>query len=129
MAIAFFVVRLPIHYQFWLGRLIGNLFQRIGGRRARIAAQNIDLCFPDLSVQEKQRLLKQVFASTGIAVMEWLAIPGTIYHIEYKENLEEAKWRVLDKVVYDDLSVRRFSFGDFMNKNIPRRFYRMVVVE
>jgi len=70
MAIAFFVVRLPIHYQFWLGRLIGNLFQRIGGRRARIAAQNIDLCFPDLSVQEKQRLLKQVFASTGIAVME-----------------------------------------------------------
>ena len=70
IAIAFLVVRLPIRYQFRLGRLIGTLFQRIGGRRARIAKKNIDLCFPDLSAQEKQGLLKKVFASTGIAVIE-----------------------------------------------------------
>ncbi|MCH2353599.1 MAG: lipid A biosynthesis lauroyl acyltransferase, partial [Pseudomonadales bacterium] len=47
IAVAFFVVRLPIRYQLQLGRLIGNLLQRIGGRRARIADQNIELCFPD----------------------------------------------------------------------------------
>ena len=70
IAIAFLVVRLPVRYQFRLGRLIGTLFQRIGGRRARIAAKNIDLCFPDLSAEEKQGLLKEVFASTGIAVIE-----------------------------------------------------------
>ena len=70
IAVAFFVVRLPIRYQFRLGRLIGNLFQRIGGRRTRIAAQNIELCFPDLSAQERARLTKQVFESTGIAIIE-----------------------------------------------------------
>ena len=70
IAVAFLLVRLPIRSQFRLGRLIGNLFRRVGGRRARIAAKNIELCFPDLNQHERQQLLNQVFESTGIAIIE-----------------------------------------------------------
>lgn len=64
------VVRLPLRAQFSVGRTIGRVFERFGGRRARIAAKNIELCFPELDEKQRRDLVDRVFKSIGITVIE-----------------------------------------------------------
>lgn len=40
------------------------------GRRARIAARNLELCFPELPAGERERLLEAHFQSLGISLFE-----------------------------------------------------------
>jgi len=61
---------LPYKWQLGLGRLIGLMFFNIGGKRKHIANTNLKLCFPDMSSQERQRILKENFKNTGIALFE-----------------------------------------------------------
>jgi KDO2-lipid IV(A) lauroyltransferase len=68
-----------------------------GGRRKRIAQTNIDLCFPDLSVAERARIMRENFASMGIAVLEmgmsWWAPERRLRRLvtlEGMENLDAA---------------------------------------
>jgi KDO2-lipid IV(A) lauroyltransferase len=43
---------------------------RLASSRRKIAARNLELCFPAMAAAERTRLLKENFASTGIAFFE-----------------------------------------------------------
>ena len=71
---------------------------RLAGSRRRIAQRNLELCFPDLSDAERDRLLKENFASNGIALFEmamswWWpqARLQRLAHIEGLEHLRQAQ--------------------------------------
>ncbi|WP_448211292.1 LpxL/LpxP family Kdo(2)-lipid IV(A) lauroyl/palmitoleoyl acyltransferase [Colwellia sp. MEBiC06753] len=61
---------LPFKWQLALGRKIGQLMYRIGGTRKKVADTNLKLCFPDMSAEEREKLLKKNFENTGIALLE-----------------------------------------------------------
>lgn len=61
---------LPYKFQLALGRGVGRLLMKLGSSRQRVAETNLKLCFPDMSEQERQRMLKANFENTGIALFE-----------------------------------------------------------
>jgi len=70
ISLAWCITRLPIACQFWLGKQLGKLSYRAGGRRLDITRTNIALCFPERSVAEQDRLVREIFISTGISATE-----------------------------------------------------------
>lgn len=65
-----FTCWLPYRWQIGLGRAIGRLAHGIGAERRAIARRNIELCFPELSVDERDALARRHFESLGISLME-----------------------------------------------------------
>lgn len=65
------IVQLPYPALLTIGRFLGALMYRFAGDRRRIAKRNLELCFPEKSSAERKRLLKENFASTGIAFLKW----------------------------------------------------------
>jgi KDO2-lipid IV(A) lauroyltransferase len=61
---------LPYKLQLMLGRILGRLLYRVGSSRKRVAMKNLELCFPEMSQQERTRILKKNFENTGIALFE-----------------------------------------------------------
>lgn len=70
LGLLWLVVQLPYPILLRLGRLAGFFMYRLAGSRRRIAARNLELCFPGVSKVARQRLLRENFASTGMAVFE-----------------------------------------------------------
>ncbi|MDH0301208.1 MULTISPECIES: lipid A biosynthesis lauroyl acyltransferase [unclassified Pseudomonas] len=98
LGLLWLVVQLPYRALLGLGRALGAVMYRVAGERRRIAARNLELCFPELSGDERQRLLKENFASTGIAffemAMSWWwpkARLARLAHIEGLEHLQAAQ--------------------------------------
>lgn len=98
LGLLWLVVQLPYRVLLGLGRALGAVMYRLAGERRRIAARNLELCFPQLSIDERQHLLKENFASTGIAffemAMSWWwpkARLARLAHIEGIEHLEAAQ--------------------------------------
>ncbi len=80
LGLLWLVAQLPYRVLLLLGRGLGALMYRVAGSRRYIAGRNLELCFPQLSAAERERLLKENFASTGIAFFEtamswWWAEP------------------------------------------------------
>ncbi len=91
------LTRLPYAVQLEIGRLIGRLLYLVATRRRHIAKVNLALCFPELSVAERQRILAENFASMGIGMLEmgmsWWDSGKRLKKlcsIEGMENLEQA---------------------------------------
>jgi Kdo2-lipid IVA lauroyltransferase/acyltransferase len=61
---------LPYRLQLFLGKMIGRLLYKIGSSRKKVAARNLELCFPDMSDDEREVMLKRNFENTGIALLE-----------------------------------------------------------
>ncbi|BFO02869.1 lipid A biosynthesis lauroyl acyltransferase [Pseudomonas guariconensis] len=98
LGLLWLVAQLPYRALLALGRALGALMYRVAGERRRIAARNLELCFPELSRDERQHLLKENFASTGIAFFEmamswWWPKPrlARLAHIEGLEHLQAAQ--------------------------------------
>ncbi|WP_325435580.1 lipid A biosynthesis lauroyl acyltransferase [Pseudomonas nitroreducens] len=98
LGVLWLVVQLPYPALLGLGRGLGALMYRVVGSRRAIAARNLELCFPELSAAERKRLLKENFASTGIAffemAMSWWwpkARLAKLAHIEGIEHLKKAE--------------------------------------
>ena len=98
LGVLWLVVQLPYKVQLCIGRVLGAVMYRIAGDRRRIAARNLELCFPEKTAAERERLLKENFASTGIAFFEmamswWWSKPrlGKLAHVEGLEHLEQAQ--------------------------------------
>ncbi|MCG8294990.1 lipid A biosynthesis lauroyl acyltransferase [Pseudomonas entomophila] len=98
LGLLWLVAQLPYRALLALGRALGAVMYRLAGERRRIAARNLELCFPELSGDERQRLLKENFASTGIAffemAMSWWwpkARLARLAHIEGIEHLQAAQ--------------------------------------
>ncbi|MBM7059696.1 lipid A biosynthesis lauroyl acyltransferase [Pseudomonas sp. UL073] len=70
LGLLWLIVQLPYRVLLRLGRLLGALMYSLAVSRRQIAARNLELCFPALSEAERKRLLKENFASTGIAFFE-----------------------------------------------------------
>ncbi|MGE7994124.1 lipid A biosynthesis lauroyl acyltransferase [Pseudomonas sp. NPDC089554] len=98
LGLLWLVVQLPYRALLGLGKGLGAVMYYLAGERRRIAARNLELCFPELSGDERQRLLKANFASTGIAffemAMSWWwpkARLVRLAHIEGLEHLQAAQ--------------------------------------
>ena len=64
------VARLPLSWILALGRGFGHLAFYLAGSRRRIAKVNIDLCFPELTPQQRDQLLKDNLLHTGMGLAE-----------------------------------------------------------
>lgn len=73
-ALLWLLGRLPLHALHALGDAIGWLWLRAGLREALVAAVNLRLCFPDLTDDQRQALLRETLAQTGRTATElaWL---------------------------------------------------------
>lgn len=61
---------LPFNWQIGLGKSMGRLAHRIGAERRAITRRNIELCFPELSIQERNKLAREHFEALGVSLME-----------------------------------------------------------
>ncbi len=50
--------------------MLGRLLMKVLKSRRKVAAKNLELCFPELSEQEHHQLLVQNFENTGMALFE-----------------------------------------------------------
>jgi len=53
-----------------IGRLLGRIAKHLLGQRRDIARRNLELCFPDLTGSDRQRLLQAHFEAAGISILE-----------------------------------------------------------
>ena len=70
LGLLWLVAQLPYKVLLWLGRCLGALMYRLASARRKIAARNLELCFPQMPAAEREALLKENFASTGITFFE-----------------------------------------------------------
>jgi len=70
LGLLWLVVQLPYRILLLLGRGLGAVMYRVARSRRQIARRNLQLCFPELSEKERERLLRENFVSTGIAFFE-----------------------------------------------------------
>jgi len=98
LGLLWLLVQLPYAALLRLGRVLGALMYRVAGSRRRIARRNLELCFPRLDEAAREHLLKDNFASTGIAffemAMSWWwprARLQRLAHIEGLEHLQAAQ--------------------------------------
>ncbi len=61
---------LPFRLQLLIGQTIGHLFYRIARYRREIVQTNIALCFPDLSADEREQLVRAHFHALGMSISE-----------------------------------------------------------
>ncbi len=64
------VVLLPYSLQVRVGHGFGRLAYAAFPRRRRIAARNIELCFPDMSPADREALLRRHFLALGMSMVE-----------------------------------------------------------
>ena len=86
---------LPLRVLAPVGQAVGMLAYWLVGSRRRVARINLRLCFPDLSSQQRERLLRQHFRAFGRGMVEggigWWASPERlrrIVRIEGQEHLD-----------------------------------------
>jgi KDO2-lipid IV(A) lauroyltransferase len=75
-----------------LGRVLGVVLRHLPIRFVRTARRNIELCLPELSPAERERLLDRHFESLGIALLEiplaWWITPRRLAKIVRFEGVE-----------------------------------------
>ncbi|HSG88981.1 MAG TPA: LpxL/LpxP family Kdo(2)-lipid IV(A) lauroyl/palmitoleoyl acyltransferase [Pseudomonadales bacterium] len=98
LALMRLLARLPFAVQRELGHGIGAIASLVAGRRRRIAARNLALCFPELSSDARRTLLRQHFRAAGISTLEtavaWFRSPQDYAHrldIQGLEHLRAAQ--------------------------------------
>lgn len=76
IAVAAVVRRLPQAFVTRLGHGLGWIAYRLDARHRRITLENLAATFPELSVQERTRIARQVFAHFGRKLFELLWFSG-----------------------------------------------------
>ncbi|HMB74214.1 MAG TPA: lipid A biosynthesis lauroyl acyltransferase [Gammaproteobacteria bacterium] len=61
---------LPLRWHRRIGTVVGTMLRILFARQRRIARINLRLCFPELSAQERERLLRRHFAALGMSFLE-----------------------------------------------------------
>lgn len=92
------IARLPQHWLLRVGAIMAWVLSPALAGRRRIAARNIDLCFPELDAAARERLLHATMRATVTGVLEslraWFA-PATVLHglfdVDGIEHLEAAR--------------------------------------
>lgn len=131
------LVFLPLPVLHVMGRAIGRIFYRVNEKRRRIARINIDLCFPELSVEEKDSLVLRHFEAYGanifdLAICWWAPSPRldrltTVHGLErYLALIEQGRSVVLvtGHILTVDLCgqyISRYQAGVSMMKPLKNR--------
>ncbi|MCB1692446.1 MAG: lipid A biosynthesis lauroyl acyltransferase, partial [Pseudomonadales bacterium] len=94
------VVRLPQRVRLFIGARLGDLARWLAVDRRRIVLRNIELCFPELDEQARARLVRDIFRSGGMSIIEtavaWLGRGSSVVGrmtIEGVEHLRAAQAR------------------------------------
>lgn len=64
------LVQLPYPLLYIIGSSLGRAARPFLKRRERIATKNLELCFPDMSVCDRNKLIEQNFVSLGMGLIE-----------------------------------------------------------
>jgi len=100
LGLLWLVVQLPFRALVAIGRVLGLVMYRFADDRRRIAGRNLELCFPHLSSDERKKLLKENFASTGVAffemAMSWWWPRDRLARLSHIEGLQHLKQAQLD---------------------------------
>lgn len=98
LGVLWLIVQLPYCVLLRLGRAIGWVILHVSASRRHIAMRNLELCFPQWSEAERKRVLRENFASNGIALIEmamswWWPKSrlSRLAHIEGIEHLQRAQ--------------------------------------
>ncbi|OUR64881.1 lipid A biosynthesis acyltransferase [Methylophaga sp. 42_25_T18] len=90
-------VYLPARVQLWAGHHMAVLMRPFMDKRKQIAARNIELCFPELSVEQRQGLLDKTIQTMGMMTIEtalswWASDKRLESRVRYEglEHLEQA---------------------------------------
>lgn len=86
------LTRLPYRALLVCGRVTGQFMYRFASERRRIARRNLELCFPQWSAETREQVLRENFASSGIALFEmamsWWWPPARLARLARIEGLE-----------------------------------------
>lgn len=86
---------LPYSALLKLGALLGTLLRRVLGRFVRTARRNMELCLPELHPATREHLLREHFASLGIAVFEttlaWWCPAARLEPLSRVEGIEHVR--------------------------------------
>lgn len=81
---------LPLGVQAALGRLLGSLLWRAAGSRRRVTLRNLELCFPEWSHEERERVARELFKWFARSVLErgllWWASPARLRRLIHVEG-------------------------------------------
>jgi KDO2-lipid IV(A) lauroyltransferase len=64
---------LPLAWQFAMGRRLGRALMHVRPSKRRVVSRNLEVCFPDLSADERDALVVRSFESVGISFFEMAA--------------------------------------------------------
>lgn len=81
---------LPVKLQFSLGTGLGDLMYLVARKRRRLAAYNIKLALPNLTLQQQKDLLKEHFTNLGLSVIE-TGVVWFGHHRKHPQNSKEQK--------------------------------------
>lgn len=91
-------VYLPAKLQYRVGMLLGHILQPFMRSRAKVVRRNLELCFPEMSQEQREVLVKTVLKNTGMMMIEtavsWWASDKQLHRrVTYEglEHLEAAK--------------------------------------
>jgi KDO2-lipid IV(A) lauroyltransferase len=98
IAIAMLVRVLPRSLALALGKRLGQLAQKLQGRRVNIARENLQNAFPEMSSQEVSKTIVEMFKHLGISFIDMLRVDryrgqqdiDRYFEINNKEYLSEA---------------------------------------
>ncbi|WP_312284694.1 kdo(2)-lipid IV(A) palmitoleoyltransferase [Yokenella regensburgei] len=97
LGLLWLIVQLPYPLLYLLGSSLGRASRRFLKRRERIAARNIELCFPDMDACARNKMVEQNFISLGMGLIEtgmaWFWSDARVkkwFDVEGYENLTRA---------------------------------------
>ncbi len=97
MGLLWLICKLPHRAALAVGRVIGRLALKLAGSRRAVVRRNIELCFPDLSTEERDELTRQHFEALGMSLIEmgigrWASDEqlGDLMTLEGVEHLDAA---------------------------------------
>ena len=97
LAILWLIVQLPYPLLHIIGTSAGKASRRFLKRREHIARRNLELCFPDMSPQARDKMIEQNFMSLGMGLIEtgmaWFWSDERVkkwFDVEGFENLSKA---------------------------------------
>lgn len=70
MGVLRLICLLPHRAALAIGRVLGRLAHALGGSRRAVVRRNIELCFPDLTADERDALAYEHFKALGMTVIE-----------------------------------------------------------
>nr|WP_086939731.1 LpxL/LpxP family Kdo(2)-lipid IV(A) lauroyl/palmitoleoyl acyltransferase [Thaumasiovibrio occultus] len=70
VGLMYLVSWLPYSVLFVIGKLLGRIMMKIMHKRLFVIRKNLELCFPELSGAEREKIVKENIDNTGLAMVE-----------------------------------------------------------